>query len=275
MVRPRRRSSSKLLVELPRALDHLAVLVGPLALDRVDDRGLLLGVGQADTKHLTVPTLSAQSGHEPCRGAGGLRGRREQAHGLLQVVTPQAAEIAPRVDAECRGAAGRGGDGDQQPVAGHGATMIPHFPTVFQSRRTPRFMPSATLGSARADWTSTSAVLPSRRIMRFIPTVTRVSLPSDSARCAKYLTCQVLTVRMDSPGLTWVAGSDAGVPARVDRPCARPLERRTSMTESESRRGQPGWRQRGQCSSRIGALAALGGVLALLATRTTVRHDIT
>ena len=80
---------AELLVELPRALDHLAVLVGPLALDRVDDRGLLLGVGQPDTKHLTVPTLSAKSGHEPCRGAGGLRGRREQAHGLLQVVTPR------------------------------------------------------------------------------------------------------------------------------------------------------------------------------------------
>ena len=37
----------ELLVELPRALDHLVVLVGPLALHRVDDRGLLLGVRQA------------------------------------------------------------------------------------------------------------------------------------------------------------------------------------------------------------------------------------
>ena len=37
----------QLLVELPGALDDLVVLVGPLALDRVDDRGLLSGVRQA------------------------------------------------------------------------------------------------------------------------------------------------------------------------------------------------------------------------------------
>jgi D-alanine-D-alanine ligase-like ATP-grasp enzyme len=42
------------------------------------------------------------------RGARGLRPRRHQAHGLLQIVSPQAAQIAPRVDAERRAPAGRG-----------------------------------------------------------------------------------------------------------------------------------------------------------------------
>ena len=36
----------KLLVEQPCALDELAIFVGPLPLDRVDDGGLLPGVGQ-------------------------------------------------------------------------------------------------------------------------------------------------------------------------------------------------------------------------------------
>src|SRR5204862_6513655 len=101
-----------LVVGLLRALAHLAVLVGPLALDLVDDRGLLFGVRQADAKHLAVAALRAQSGHEPRRRARGLRRGREQAHGLLQVVSPQAAQLAPRVDAERRGPAAWGGDGD-------------------------------------------------------------------------------------------------------------------------------------------------------------------
>ena len=146
------------LVELPRALDHLAVLVGPLALDRVDDRGLLLGVRQADAKHLAVAALRAQSGHDLCRGAGRLRRRREQAHGLLQIVSSEAAQIAPRIDAECRGPAGRSGDGDQQPVAGHAVTIIPDALALFTSGRIMRFMPSATRASSRADRASAVAV---------------------------------------------------------------------------------------------------------------------
>ena len=110
----------KLLVELLRAPDHLAVLIGPLALDGIDDRRLLPGVRQADAKHLAVTALGAQPCHEPCHGARGLRRRGQQAHGLLQVVGTEAAQIAPGVDAQRRGAPARGGDGDQQPVTRHG-----------------------------------------------------------------------------------------------------------------------------------------------------------
>jgi hypothetical protein len=68
---------SKLLVELPGALDDLAVLGGPPALHRVDDCGLLPRVDQMDADHLALATLRAQSGHEPGRGARRLRRRRE------------------------------------------------------------------------------------------------------------------------------------------------------------------------------------------------------
>lgn len=53
------------------------VPVGALALDRVDDRGLLLGVGQAGAKDLAVAALRAQSGHQPRRGERGLRRCRD------------------------------------------------------------------------------------------------------------------------------------------------------------------------------------------------------
>ena len=72
----------ELLVDQPRALDYLVVPVGALALDRVDDRGLLLGVGQAGAKDLAVAALRAQSGHQPRRGARGLRRRRDLVSGL-------------------------------------------------------------------------------------------------------------------------------------------------------------------------------------------------
>src|ERR1700753_110715 len=88
----------KLLTKLSRALDQLVVFVGPLALDRVNDGGLLFAVGQMDPQHLAVAALSAQPFHHPRRCACGLRRRREQAHGLLQVVGPEAAQMAPRID---------------------------------------------------------------------------------------------------------------------------------------------------------------------------------
>ena len=109
----------ELLVELPRALDQLAVLIGPLALHRVDDRGLLPCVCQLDAKHLAAAALRAQARHEPRRGPRGLRRRREHAHRLLQVVGAEAAQVAPGVDAERRRAAARSGDRDQQPVTCH------------------------------------------------------------------------------------------------------------------------------------------------------------
>ena len=98
----------ELLVKLPRALDQLAVLIGPLALHRVDDRGLLPCVRQLDAKHLAAAALRAQAGHEPRRGPRGLRRRREHAHRLLQVVGAEAAQGAPGVDAQRRRAAARG-----------------------------------------------------------------------------------------------------------------------------------------------------------------------
>ena len=115
----------ELLVEPPRALHQLAVLVGPLALHGVDDRGLLPGVRQLDAKRLAVAPLRAQARDEPRHGARGLRRRREQAHGLLQVVGAEATQVAPRVDAERRRAPARSGDGCQQPVTRHGSQHDP------------------------------------------------------------------------------------------------------------------------------------------------------
>ena len=63
----------KFLVELPRTLDDLAVLVGALALDRVEHRCLLLGVSEVDAKHLAVTALRAQAGHERRRLVGVMR----------------------------------------------------------------------------------------------------------------------------------------------------------------------------------------------------------